>query len=255
MPPSRSVVSPKDTDRSAEHREPPGRPGQPGRKVRPEHRSRHRAAPLPPDERRASIVCATIPLLIEHGAQVTTRQIAEAAGIAEGTIFRVFADKESLVEAAIETAFDPGPLDVALRAVDRSLELEARLCIAAAIVQRRAAAIWQLMAAVGMSKPPAGTRSRDGSGDGRHRLGDSTALAELFEPDRDRLRRDPAASAELFRGLIFATSHPALAAQPLDPAEIVSVLLHGIDAGSGTTPSTVTPSGTLASPEPLDVTC
>ena len=42
------------------------------------------------------IVAATLPLLLEHGELVTTRQIAEAAGIAEGTIFRVFADKDEL---------------------------------------------------------------------------------------------------------------------------------------------------------------
>ncbi|MCU1430433.1 MAG: DNA-binding transcriptional regulator, AcrR family, partial [Actinomycetia bacterium] len=36
------------------------------------------------------IVAATLPLLLEHGDRVTSRQIAEAAGIAEGTIFRAF---------------------------------------------------------------------------------------------------------------------------------------------------------------------
>jgi hypothetical protein len=42
------------------------------------------------------------------------------------------------------------------------------------------------------------------------------------------LRRDPLASAQLFRGLIFAASHPALADEPLPPAEIVTLLLDGI---------------------------
>ena len=64
--------------------------------------SRTRATALPPSERRAEIIAATLPLLLAHGASVTTRQIAEAAGIAEGTIFRVFPDKESLIEAVVE---------------------------------------------------------------------------------------------------------------------------------------------------------
>jgi AcrR family transcriptional regulator len=181
---------------------------------------------MPPAERRAAIVAATIPLLIEHGVKVTTRQIAEAAGIAEGTIFRVFPDKDSLVEAAVETAFDRAPLDAALRSIDLTLDLEGRLCDAVAIIQRRVADIWKLMSAVGMTRPPEAVRS----GDGRLKSPVSTALAELFEPDRGSLRRDPSASAQLLQSLVFASSHPALAEEPLPPAEIVSVLLDGIRA-------------------------
>ena len=59
---------------------------------------------MPPEARRAAIIEATLPLLLERGAGISTRQIAEAAGIAEGTIFRVFPDKDAVVQAAIERA-------------------------------------------------------------------------------------------------------------------------------------------------------
>src|SRR5579862_7906225 len=96
-----------------------------------------RAAALPPDERRSMIVEATLPLLIEHGDRVTTKQIAEAAGIAEGTIFRAFADKDELIAAAVEAALDPGPLEAALAAIPCSLAFEARLAAAIVIMQQR----------------------------------------------------------------------------------------------------------------------
>jgi AcrR family transcriptional regulator len=72
-------------------------------------------------------VAATLPLLLEHGPAVTTRQIAEAAGVAEGTVFRVFPDKESLLEAVVESAFDMTAIDAALAAIDPAQPLEDRL--------------------------------------------------------------------------------------------------------------------------------
>ena len=180
-----------------------------------------RAPAMPPEERRAALIASTLPLLREHGLAVTTREIAEAAGIAEGTIFRVFPDKESLIDAVIEQAFDPEPVDHALEAIDRDLPLRARLEIAVEILQHRVTTIWQLMSAVGLSKP-----SRQGPPD-------QTALAAVFEPDRDHLTRDPLACAQLLRGLTFACSHPALSTDtPLPPSEIVSVLLDGIEEPS-----------------------
>src|SRR3954469_20425754 len=86
-----------------------------------------RATALPASERRAEIIAATLPLVLTHGSAVTTRQIAEAAGIAEGTIFRVFPDKESLVAAVIESAFDATSTDAALAGIDAALPLESRL--------------------------------------------------------------------------------------------------------------------------------
>src|ERR1700736_3533871 len=84
-----------------------------------------RAAALPADERRSMIIAATLPLLLEHGEMVTTHDIADAARIAEGTIFRVFASKDALIEAVIDRALDVGSVERAIGAIDTGLPLEA----------------------------------------------------------------------------------------------------------------------------------
>ena len=184
-----------------------------------------RAAALPAPERRAEIVAAALPLLLAHGSAVTTRQIAEAAGIAEGTIFRVFPDKESLIEAVVESAFDTTAVDAALDAVDPDLPLEHRLVVAVEILRRRFADVLQLRTAVGMMQLP---RNAASIAD-RHQAPDLSALAALFEADRDQLRRDPIEAAHLLRGLTIAGTHPALILdEPLSPAEIVSLFLDGV---------------------------
>ena len=48
-----------------------------------------RARRMPPAERREALINATLPLVLWHGPGVTTRQIAEAADVAEGTIFQI----------------------------------------------------------------------------------------------------------------------------------------------------------------------
>lgn len=180
-----------------------------------------RAPALPADERRAAIVAATLPLLAASGEMVTTRQIAEAAGVAEGTIFRVFADKDQVIDAAVDAALDPAPLEAALAAIDASAPIEDRLVAATEIVQRRIVDLWRLLSNVGArhhERVP-------------HPPPDSQGLVALFEEERAWLTVDPAVAARLLRALTLSTTHPLLAAEPMSAAEIVELLLHGIGKG------------------------
>jgi AcrR family transcriptional regulator len=176
-----------------------------------------RATAMPPDERRAAIAAATVPLLLEHGLAVTTRQIAEAAGIAEGTIFRAFPDKEAVVDAAVEMAFDPSSSEREIEAIDAHLPFEHQLEEAVAIIQRRVSLVWRLLSLVGeRRKLP------------ERRPPDSPGMVALFARHDDRVRVNPARAAQQMRALTLALCHPTLTDEEMTPAEIVSVLLDGI---------------------------
>jgi AcrR family transcriptional regulator len=177
-----------------------------------------RASALSADERRLAIVRATLPLLIERGEMVTTRQIAEAAGIAEGTIFRVFADKDELVAALIDHAVDPEPMEAALATLDPALPLETVLTGAVELLQRRTIDTWRLMAAVG---PKFHDRVR-------RPMTDSPGLVALLDAHRDEIDLPPAEAARRLRAITLATSHPMLTEEPVPPAEITHQFLHGV---------------------------
>jgi AcrR family transcriptional regulator len=193
-----------------------------------------RAAPLPPDERRAAILTAALPLLREHGSDVTTKAIAEAAGIAEGTIFRVFKDKDELLDAVVQRAFDTDRLERQLAAIDPGLPLETRALTAVRLLQRRLEGVWQLMAAMRMGAPPGPRPGSPGHPhDPRaHADRDQRILfhvAAIFEPDAERLTCTPEQAARLLRLVTFSGSHPLIShGQPLTAQEIVDLLLHGI---------------------------
>ena len=186
-----------------------------------------RAAPLPLDERRAAVIAATEPLLEQFGREVSTRQIAEAAGIAEGTIFRAFATKEELIDAVIKDSFDIHRTCDELGQIDRGLSLEERLIAAVVILQERLRRVFALFGSLRLRKEAPDHDSFRTRQQVDNEL-INEAIAALIGPDQDQLRLAVMEAASALRAITFAITHPILGDQGLaDPEQIVDLVLHG----------------------------
>ena len=191
-----------------------------------------RAVPLSPDARRAALMAATAPLLEVHGRNVSTRQIAEAAGVAEGTIFRVFDSKEGLVDAVVEEAFGVETTCRKLAEIDAGADLEARLVQAVTLLQERQRRVFALFHALALSRDLPGDPARHAKHLRDNKLLDA-ALAGVVGPDAARLRFTSEDAASLLKALTFAVCHPILSDhRHTEPRQIVDILLHGICAAA-----------------------
>lgn len=171
------------------------------------------------------IVRAVLPLIVEHGAAVTTAQIARTAGIGEGTIFRAFKDKDELVEACVFEAMRPDGMLELIAEIPLDQPLAKRLADAADVLSahlERIGAIAGAMQASGMHR-----RGRHGGRGDRHASFTAmrAAIAELFEPERGKLRLPPEQLGGIFLSLLLSRARHDQHAVELDA--LVDVFLHG----------------------------
>ncbi len=205
---------------------------------------------LSPEDRRTAILEATVPLLREHGASVTTRQIADAAGVAEGTLFRVFDDKLAIIVAAIAAALDPEPIvraigavpldgplvDVLTAVVDvievRGHDLRTVLAVAHELARTHHA---ELAGCTSVTDPAPGTKAHAAQDlHGRRMQAPEAiieALTEVLAAHREELRPEPAVCARILLSVATSTLlKPLNPAHQLTSRAIVEVFLDGVRA-------------------------
>lgn len=189
-----------------------------------------RAAALPPDQRRTEIIAAACPILLADPTGFTTRQVAEAAGIAEGTLFRHFETKAELVSAVVDDLLNPDPLLELLAGLTGD-DLESLTLGILTALRRGVERQSSLLVALKRHDRPSETTMADHHH--RHvermRLVDA-AIAQALAPHANEFRLPLPTIAFHLRVLAVSASHPLLSAgEPtLDSGDLVRVFLYGV---------------------------
>lgn len=180
-------------------------------------------ARLSGDERRSQILDAVLPVVLECGSDVTSKQLAEAAGVAEGTVFRAFGDKDSLLIALLERETGERLSSDDITAI-RPSSLEDLVTIASALLVDRFVRVFRLFVVLGPLAARAPQNDMEEKLVALH-----AALETQFEPFREELRVPPSSAAEALRTLAFAASSNWGRGEAfIKPDDIAPLLLHGI---------------------------
>jgi AcrR family transcriptional regulator len=192
---------------------------------------------MAPDERRRAIIDAVVPLLQQHGAAVTTRQVAEAAGIAEGTIFRVFPDKRALLLATAQETVDPADGEESMAEQLKAIpDLHGKVLATVEHLGDRLERVMVVMMALRAmaAEDPRRTPAGPPAGPPAFMVESNRRLLErltdlLFAPHAAELRVPPVKAALLLRSLVFGAWHPGMEHRDrLTPEEIADACLHGV---------------------------
>jgi AcrR family transcriptional regulator len=190
---------------------------------------RERARPLAPEDRRIAILDAVIPLLKERGRSVSTKQMAEAAGVAEGTLFRAFGDKESIFGAALAREFDPEPFRDKLRAIDPDEPTEDKVRrLVSLFIERFRGVIGLAIAMAAEQRPPSEADFRESTW--------FQVVGQIFRPGELAVPNETL--AYYVRLLAFGTAIPAFSAEhPFTVDELADLVLRGVLPTPPPTPS------------------
>ena len=195
-----------------------------------------RAEPLSPDQRRQAIAKAILPVLVKRGAAATSRELAQAAGVAEGTLFSVFGTKRDMIIAAIERHLDPEPITDGLKAIPSDWPLEDKLNLAAKTItasSKDAIILFGILQTMPSPDKPSNPKPPPFMRAWHKALTES--LTALLEQHAAELRIPAESATTAFSSLLMTASRPYGDATPaLETKEVVDLFLNGTLKGGAT---------------------
>ncbi len=171
---------------------------------------------------------------------MSTREIAQAAGVAEGTIFRAFETKHDLIHATIHTALMPDAAITRIAELPDGQTLVDRVAAIIDVLRDEIHRTRSLFAhfvrptgqpAEGPPRPPfGGIRPPFNPHETKNRL--NAAVAVALQPYSGELAVSTAFATNLLSALAFASSFTLTEGEPtISSEELSDVVLHGIAKG------------------------
>lgn len=186
---------------------------------------------MSPLDRRQAIISATTDLVLEHGPEATTRQIADACGIAEGTLFRVFESKDDILAAVVEQLLDPRFVIDEIAALPPTDHAADTIRALVAVVEGSTTRIRSVMMALHSAQNESDRRRHHGPRDKTKFFDDQAAvgrsMAGVLSAHEGELRVDPATAAMFIRTMVFAANLPA-GPDLNDPRVFTDLLVHAL---------------------------
>lgn len=185
---------------------------------------RERARRLAPEQRRAALLDAATELFIAHGPSFTTADLAAAAGVSEGTIFRYFIDKPTLVAECRHRAMGLDELVPEIRAAAQLPTFHEQVLAASRVMNDRILQMVHVVSAEGNQ------HDHDDAADIAEQL--VAALSPIFEQSADLLgdgQEEPAQLANLLLGMLMSNTFlcEKTSTPPVPVERLVDLFLHG----------------------------
>lgn len=167
---------------------------------------------------------------------MTTREIAEAAGVAEGTLFRIFATKQALMMALIGHVTDPEPLIDDLQTIDLAEPLVERVRRILDVLGDHHLRLRRVFGAVHSLAHEKPTKAEQKRRDAAHAVREAQlahAIETILAPDGDHLRTTEAEAAAAIRSMsVMMGFPPSMLPDTLTTARVADILVHGIAPAS-----------------------